>query len=1210
MGRRLACALAVCSAAAAPAAAQVEQLTDDLVDQLPLEGDPFFEGSMYVRCADRVCLVPGDHPLGPPGTTAFAARHGRALGLAPAAAFPGTHDTGMLTVLLVGTTAYPIEQHQTTATYDGLTGTCVRGEAWLPAPLSLVGTFRDPFGMRGLDPPFGGGIAHGVAQASGCRSGPPAGACGTSTQLLLFEGPITRRVTSACGVTLWGAIVDGDRVAWAGALGGPSSTDPSQCGVFLDAQRLEPVHESAALPCAWTLLGHRDGTVLAWGALAEGRFGPLVSRAGGPFAPLAFAADDRWADTEWRPSVVPVTLLDGGMVFAQVGAADPPGATRALLFDRSGTRHLLPGAPQALDPRDLRPSSHRAGRLAYLLATSGPSGPGQALHLFDEATGDTVIPTPELESIASPVVSDDGRVAFSARRAGADTTDVFVWDLARDPPLAPVWVNEFDETQPLFDGDVLYWTGTPSNPGGAPPDNEIFRWSEGPRGICFEDGRGHALRRVRVELEVTPGGARTLEHADEDGCLPLSPADYASVRVVLRDRPRESGQELVRVFHETAGDPETDAVWYSAPPRALVVPALATESNAPLDRLESLAMMYAYTERSAAWAQRRLFAPAIVERIAAGGGTPPSLGPVGVVGYDPSGQPSRHAASIIYASLEDSDPLQSGRPDNVEAHEYGHHIVQESALGGPGVVPGGFGGCAQPHYGLLNGDSGNTFAEGMADLLSTLARAEGHFDPNPGRYDIRAGAYAMLDDAISVWRACGMYEELAFAAALWQLIASGHLDLEDYWVAINTAECGNLTCALQALAPDGLDGTSYVVAHLRRLGLCDDANGDASCGLDEVAGVPRHGRPFIVRRDWAGDGAIGCWTPPADAANRCAVDGQYVWRDHRGSGWLGTAVDADYACSRQTLRAYHFRDVPPAGFGSPLTAMCGGAAPGAAGLLDEDRLLILPNPATAREDIPADWGGGTELDARDAVTDARLPEVVLTTTTTCAGAAARWDRTAADVLRALPARLAIELPRDPSCAMELVVTAPGHGASSPLLVSAADLEEGLAPEAHVFRLAPEGAAVALSVDVGASPAAGTAPLRVELTADVRGGLAPYEVQWLFGDGASGEGARAEHVYGAAFGSIEVVAVVHDALGAVVLGRTEVDLGGGSGLDAGIDGGSADAGPDAMGEGGCGCRAVERRPRGGALLALGGGIAAWRRRRARPRAASLKGSPLE
>jgi len=51
------------------------------------------------------------------------------------------------------------------------------------------------------------------------------------------------------------------------------------------------------------------------------------------------------------------------------------------------------------------------------------------------------------------------------------------------------------------------------------------------------------------------------------------------------------------------------------------------------------------------------------------------------------------------------------------------------------------------------------------------------------------------------------------------------------------------------------------------------------------------------------------------------------------------------------------------------------------------------------------------------------------------------------------------------------------------------------------------------VDLSASPTAGTPPLTVTFTAVARGGVAPYEFRWDFGDGStSTQGATVQHTY--------------------------------------------------------------------------------------------------
>jgi PKD repeat protein len=66
----------------------------------------------------------------------------------------------------------------------------------------------------------------------------------------------------------------------------------------------------------------------------------------------------------------------------------------------------------------------------------------------------------------------------------------------------------------------------------------------------------------------------------------------------------------------------------------------------------------------------------------------------------------------------------------------------------------------------------------------------------------------------------------------------------------------------------------------------------------------------------------------------------------------------------------------------------------------------------------------------------------------------------------------------------------------------------------------------LSISLSASPAAGVAPLQVTFAVSASGGLAPYTFAWNYGDGATGSGAGATHIYAA--GTFHPTLTVHDA----------------------------------------------------------------------------------
>lgn len=86
------------------------------------------------------------------------------------------------------------------------------------------------------------------------------------------------------------------------------------------------------------------------------------------------------------------------------------------------------------------------------------------------------------------------------------------------------------------------------------------------------------------------------------------------------------------------------------------------------------------------------------------------------------------------------------------------------------------------------------------------------------------------------------------------------------------------------------------------------------------------------------------------------------------------------------------------------------------------------------------------------------------------------------------------------------------------------------------------------VTVAATPNNGTPSVLVQLKATPAGGTAPYSYLWVFGDGATGVGASAQHQYNQT-GAYEITAFVHDAaghMGAATVSETVTPAGYGGG----------------------------------------------------------------
>ncbi|MCI4353526.1 MAG: PKD domain-containing protein [Thermoplasmata archaeon] len=94
-------------------------------------------------------------------------------------------------------------------------------------------------------------------------------------------------------------------------------------------------------------------------------------------------------------------------------------------------------------------------------------------------------------------------------------------------------------------------------------------------------------------------------------------------------------------------------------------------------------------------------------------------------------------------------------------------------------------------------------------------------------------------------------------------------------------------------------------------------------------------------------------------------------------------------------------------------------------------------------------------------------------------------------------------------------------------------------------IAAHAAAGRLTVTVALNPSTGTAPFATTFTVTISGGTAPYQTQWLFGDGTVGSGSPANHVYNTT-GLYEVVALASDSIGNTGFSVTAVTVGGAAG----------------------------------------------------------------
>ena len=237
--------------------------------------------------------------------------------------------------------------------------------------------------------------------------------------------------------------------------------------------------------------------------------------------------------------------------------------------------------------------------------------------------------------------------------------------------------------------------------------------------------------------------------------------------------------------------------------------------------------------------------------------------PVEVIAWDgsPFTQRTMYCLSSILCSPVTSIHIPSidsyfssgNRPDNREWHEFSHHIMADSLIGGDNGWPTRHGGDAI-HGGYPNHCTSDSWIEGFAEYISCLI-AEDTGDPNPscyamGNFNGQNPCYYNLEWNQEAWTTP---EEMAVAGLLWDLHDGVNaadndwisLTANEIWMQINDVDHQNVRdiyLTLDALTRpdltgdadyDGIDNLDELfISH----GHFSDANGNQIYDAGEIVG--------------------------------------------------------------------------------------------------------------------------------------------------------------------------------------------------------------------------------------------------------------------------------------------------------------------------------------------------------------------------------------
>jgi len=278
----------------------------------------------------------------------------------------------------------------------------------------------------------------------------------------------------------------------------------------------------------------------------------------------------------------------------------------------------------------------------------------------------------------------------------------------------------------------------------------------------------------------------------------------------------------------------------------LFVPMMPDDTNVGEDRFAHLAVIYHNTYLAARFAVENL------------GLTLDHALPVEVRAFATGGTLYTIATSTIWVDQVDSSYSSTNRPDNREWHEFGHHIMTDSSIGGDNLMPTYSGvwwfladlddngiyetNCSATHevnhWGYINPTTTDSWTEGFAEFMSLMVAVIVN-EPSPWIYNWAGGA-TNLEDPVLTWRD----EEFAVAAILWDLYDANvdsynmsatfgwqqyngrHLILDDR-ISLSLEE---IWSRLESVAPTNLTGVYDTFAYLNS----NDSDSDGIHDLDEI----------------------------------------------------------------------------------------------------------------------------------------------------------------------------------------------------------------------------------------------------------------------------------------------------------------------------------------------------------------------------------------